>query len=236
MSTSNQQSTGTLFVVATPIGNLEDITERAKRVLAEADLVLAEDTRQTKKLLSHFDINAHTESFHAHSGNQKIDAAIKRLQEGEKLALVSDAGTPTISDPGYRLVKAAREQTTADIIAIPGPSSVTTALSTSGLPANDFLFLGFLPKKKGRNRLFSEIQASFRTVVFFESPYRLEATLEELAGLLEGNRDVVVAKELSKIHEQVVSGSATEVKEYFSSNADRIRGEFIVMVAGRSQL
>lgn len=231
-------NTGTLFIVATPIGNLEDISLRALRVLREVDMVLCEDTRVTKKLLTKYEILTPTESYHAHSEKSKVGKVIRLLEEGKNLALVSDAGTPAISDPGVLLVQQIREHFggEARIVPLPGPSAVVTALSASGLPSSDFLFLGFLPHKKGRETLFKEIVASRRTVVFYESPHRIEKTLASLALVLVNDgvlvRKVVVARELTKIHEEFVCGSAEEVVDYFKKNPDKIRGEFIVIVSG----
>ena len=230
-----------LYIIATPIGNLEDITLRALRILGEVDLILCEDTRVTKKLLAKYDIHTPTMSYHAQSKLSKTDKIIDILEEGKNLALVSDAGTPTISDPGSLLVSTIREkiEDRVEIIAIPGSSAVVAALSISGLPASEFLFLGFLPHKKGRETLFKEITASKRTVVFYESPHRILKTLQSLvthleshsSGVKEGERKVVVARELTKIHEEVISGSAETVLAYFQKNTEKVRGEFVVMVS-----
>ena len=226
-----------LYIIATPIGNLEDITLRALRVLGEVDLILCEDTRVTKKLLAKYDIDTSTMSYHANSAVSKTEKVIALLQEGKNIALVSDAGTPTISDPGSFLVKEVREKLvdTVAVVAIPGASAVVSALSVSGLPASEFLFLGFLPHKKGRETLFKKIEESKRTVVFYESPHRILKTLESLkihlgVGHLS-ERKVVVARELTKIHEEIVSGTADEVLVYFQNNNEKVRGEFVVMVS-----
>ena len=226
----------TLCIVATPIGNLEDISPRALRILKEVDMVLCEDTRLTRKLLSHYDIHTPTLSYHSNSSEDKENKVIELLKEGKNLALVSDAGTPAISDPGAKLVSAVRSAMPEDvaIIAIPGPSALTSALSVSGLPASDFLFLGFLPHKKGRNSLFEEIATSSRTVVFYESPHRLLKTLDSLKNKLEESRTLVISREISKIYEEVVSGSVAEVEKYFIGNPEKVRGEFVLMVSGKS--
>lgn len=234
--TLRNMNTGTLFIVATPIGNLEDISLRALRVLREADMILCEDTRVTKKLLAKYEIVKPVESYHAHSEISKIEKAVALLQDGKNLALVSDAGTPAISDPGVLLVQKVRERfgNEARVVPIPGPSAVVAALSASGLPSSDFLFLGFLPHKKGRETLFKEIAASRRTVVFYESPHRITKALASLGAVLggQGARVVVVARELTKIHEEFIRGSSEEVADYFTKNPEKIRGEFVVMVAG----
>lgn len=225
----------TLSIVATPIGNLEDITLRALRVLKEADLVLCEDTRMTGKLLQKYDIKTPTMSYHAHSKLAKVDKIFALLEEGKNLALVSDAGTPCISDPGVLLVAQARARfgDTVTVSPIPGPSAVIAALSASGLPSSDFLFLGFLPHKKGRETLFKEIAASARTVAFYESPHRIEKALDSLERFCGSERHVVVARELTKVHEELVSGTAEEACAYFKKHPYKVRGEFVVMVTPR---
>ncbi|MBI4120948.1 MAG: 16S rRNA (cytidine(1402)-2'-O)-methyltransferase [Parcubacteria group bacterium] len=224
----------TLYIVGTPIGNLEDVTLRSLRILKEVDLIVCEDTRVTKKLLLRHDIKTPVESYHAQSTLKKTDKILALLGEGKNLALVSDAGTPTISDPGVKLVALVRERfgDEVSIVAIPGPSAVVAALSISGVPASEFLFLGFLPHKKGRQTLFGEIAKEERTVVFCESPHRLMKTLSSLAEHLSENRLVVVAKELTKIHEEVIRGTAKEVMAYLESNPDKVRGEFVIVVSG----
>lgn len=222
-----------LYIVATPIGNLEDITLRAIRVLKEVDMILCEDTRTTQKLLQKYEIVTPTLSYHSHSGLAKVEKIFETLEEGKNLALVSDAGTPAISDPGVLLVSQVKEKfgDTVAIVPIPGPSAVITALSASGLPSSDFLFLGFLPHKKGRETLFKEIASSKRTVVFYESPHRITKTLESLKKHLGSGRHIAVARELTKIYEELVSGAPEDVMKYFSLNKDKVRGEFVVMVS-----
>lgn len=225
---------GILYIVATPIGNLEDITLRALRILREVDLILCEDTRRTRKLLSRHDIKNELVRFDAfmERGTRRAKV-LTLLKEGKNVALVSDSGTPTISDPGAALVSAVREAS-FEVVAIPGPSAVTAALSVSGLPASDFLFLGFLPHKKGRETLFKEIAETRRTIVFYESPHRLIKTLVSLRDHLDENRHIVITKELTKIHEEVINGIPQEILEYFEKNPDKVRGEFVVIVSGCS--
>jgi len=221
------------YVVGTPIGNLEDITYRAVRILSEVDLILCEDTRVTINLLNKYGIKKPTMSYHSQSKLAKLDKILELIGEGKTLALVSDAGTPTISDPGSILVSTIRETfPEVEVTAIPGASALVSALSISGLPASEFIFLGFLPHKKGRETLFKEISVTERTVVFYESPHRIMKTLDSLKKYV-GERKVVVARELSKIYEQIVSGSPTEVEKYFIDNKDKVRGEFVVLVSGK---
>ncbi|MBI5005471.1 MAG: 16S rRNA (cytidine(1402)-2'-O)-methyltransferase [Candidatus Lloydbacteria bacterium] len=223
----------TLYIVATPIGNLEDMTLRAIETLKTVDLILCEDTRVTKKLLARYDIHTPTLSYHTHSGTAKSEKIISLLRERKNLALVSDAGTPSISDPGSFLVSQVREAFGHEvaIIPIPGPSALAAALSVSGFSADSFLFLGFLPHKKGRQTLFKEIAASERTSVFYESPHRILKALEALEAVLLPERPVVVAREISKMFEETVSGTVSEVCQYFQKNPDKIRGEFVVIVS-----
>lgn len=222
---------GKLYITATPIGNLGDISERAKETLREVDLIACEDTRVTRKLLSHFDIHTPTDSYHEHSSDNKQEKIIARLTEGENVALVSDAGTPAISDPGMRLVEAAYAAG-IEVVAIPGPSAVTAALSIAGLPSDEFTFFGFVPRKKGRETFFNTVNESPRTVVFYESPHRFEKTINTLADALPETRTVVVCRELTKQFESVVRGSAQLAADYFASHSDEIRGEFCIVVSG----
>lgn len=222
------------YVVGTPIGNMEDITYRAVRILSEVDLILCEDTRVTINLLNKYGIKKPTMSYHSQSKITKVDNILKQIEEGKTLALVSDAGTPTISDPGSFLVSKIKETfPEIEVIGIPGPSAVITALSISGLPASDFTFLGFLPHKKGRETLFKEIAESERTVVFYESPHRIIKALESLKEHVSQNRKIVVGRELTKVFEQVISGIPEEVLEYFKLNEDKVRGEFVIMVSAK---
>ncbi len=224
-----------LFVVGTPIGNLEDITLRALRVLTEVDLILCEDTRVTKKLLSRYEIRTPTLSYHARSGGAKVAKIAGLLEAGKNLALVSDAGTPTISDPGAALVSAVRERlgSAVSIVAIPGPSALTAALSVAGAPASDVLFLGFLPHKKGRETLFREIAESRRTVVFYESPHRIMKTLAALGRVAQG-RGIALCRELTKLHEETLCGTAEELHEALVQNPQKQRGECVIVVSALS--
>lgn len=228
-----------LFVIGTPVGNLEDITLRALRVLASADVVLCEDTRVTRKLLDRHHIAAKTLSYHSHSKISRTEAIVSMLREGKNVALVSDAGTPGISDPGSELVRIIRRELEAEIAAgsvkieaVPGPSALAAALSVAGVPCAEFVFLGFLPHKKGRETIFREIAASPRTMVFYESPHRIMKTLAALDKALAGlPKQVTVCRELTKIFEEVAGGSAAQVLAHFTGHPDRVRGEFVVIVS-----
>ena len=224
------------YVIATPIGNMGDITFRAIETLKNVDLVLCEDTRQTKKLLEKYAINKPTMSYHAQSKLAKTDKILELLKSDKSLALVSDAGTPGISDPGAMLVSLIKENFTDDkvqVIPIPGASALVTALSACGLPTQEFTFLGFLPHKKGRETLFKEISESKRTMVFYESPHRILKTLESLVKFCpkENNKKVCVARELTKIYEEFKTGTPQEVLEFFTKNKEKQRGEFTVIVS-----
>jgi 16S rRNA (cytidine1402-2'-O)-methyltransferase len=219
-------ASSTLYIVSTPIGNLEDITLRAIRVLKEVDLIAAEDTRHTSILLDRYDIRTPTTSFHEHNEHQKTPALLTRLGGGERIALVSDAGTPGISDPGYRLVKAAREAG-YHVQAVPGPSAVLAALVSSGFPTDSFTFLGFPPRKgEARRTWIRDLAAEPRTVVFFEAPHRLRRTLEDLV-LVLGERPICLARELTKIHEQLVIQPICGA----ISGINPILGEYTVVVS-----
>ncbi|MCH8050051.1 16S rRNA (cytidine(1402)-2'-O)-methyltransferase [Patescibacteria group bacterium] len=221
-----------LYIVATPIGNLEDITYRGVRILKEVDVILCEDTRVTSRLLQKYDIKTPTLSYHAKSGIAKVEKIFGLLEDGRDLALVSDAGTPTISDPGMLLLKQIREKFGSEvtITPIPGASALITALSVGGISSAQFVFLGFLPHKKGRETLIKEISESNRTIVFYESPHRILKTLNSLKSALDDSREIVVARELTKLFEEIVRGSISEVNEYFTQNRDKIKGEFVVIV------
>lgn len=222
------------YVIGTPIGNLEDITLRALRILKEVDVVLCEDTRVTARLLEKYDIHTRTESYHSQSTTGKEELIVKMIKEGKNIALVSDAGTPGISDPGSKLVSIIKEQCSKEevtVVAVPGPSALISALSIAGVPVAEFTFLGFLPHKKGRETLFKEIAVSDRTMVFYESPHRILKTLESLVKHLEGiDAKIVIARELTKVFEEVVSGTPKEMLLYFTENSDKVRGEFVVIV------
>ncbi len=235
------------YVIATPIGNMGDITLRAIETLKSVDLILCEDTRETKKILDKYNISKPTMSYHAQSKLSKIDKIFELLEAGKNLALVSDAGTPGISDPGAMLVSQIKERflqgqslrefpqglslgkTEVQVIPIPGATALITALSASGLPTHEFTFLGFLPHKKGRETLFKEIAQAKRTMVFYESPHRILKTLESLVKFCP-NKKVCVARELTKIYEEFQNGTPAEVLEYFNKNKDKQRGEFTVLV------
>ncbi len=226
-----QKDIGTLYIVATPIGNLEDITFRAIRILREVDTILCEDTRTTKVLLNKYDIHTKTMSYNAHTTEGKESVIIRMLSEGKDLALVSDAGTPCISDPGVMLVANAKKEFGSDIsiVPIPGPSALVSALSASGVSSAEFVFLGFLPHKKGRETLFKEIANSKRVMVFYESTHRILKTLASLSEYAP-NFKVVIGREITKQFEQFVEGTPSEVLEYFTVNKDKQRGEFVVIV------
>ncbi len=223
-----------LYIIATPIGNLEDITLRALRILSEVDLVLCEDTRVTGKLLSHYQIDTPMLSYHANSKLSKSEKILELLGEDKQLALVSDAGTPTISDPGVQLIQMIGDsELDVEIIPIPGATALIAGLSAAGMAGNQFTFFGFLPHKKGRQTLFDEITNNERISVFYESPHRIQKTLESLVEALSETRTVVIGRELTKMHEQVVRGSAVEVRDYFLNNEDKVRGEFVVIISGK---
>ena len=227
------------YVIATPIGNMGDITLRAIETLKSVDLILCEDTRETKKILDKYGINKPTMSYHAQSKLSKTDKIFELLEAGKNLALVSDAGTPGISDPGAMLISQIKVlgaklplgslAPKTQVIPIPGASAVITALSASGLPTHEFTFLGFLPHKKGRETLFKEIAQAKRTMVFYESPHRILKTLEALVKFCP-DKKVCVARELTKIYEEFQTGSPAEILEYFNKNKDKVRGEFTVLI------
>jgi 16S rRNA (cytidine1402-2'-O)-methyltransferase len=223
---------GTLSVVATPIGNLADITLRALDTLKAADAIACEDTRVTAKLLARYEIQKPLLIFHAQSGRHASTRILSMLAEGKHIALVTDAGTPGISDPGSALVHEVRQtlKEGVRIEVIPGAAAVTAALSIAGVPTDEFTFLGFLPHKKGRQTLFAEIADSQRTMVFYESPHRIEKALASLAEVLEDSRRVIVLRELTKMFESFVEGTASEVAEHFATHPDQVRGEFVVIV------
>lgn len=226
----NVDNSGILYIVATPIGNLEDITLRAIRILKEVDLILCEDTRTSSKLLRKYDINTKTMSYHTHSAKGRESSILKMLKEGKNLALISDAGTPTISDPGVLLVSNVRaDLPEVKVVPIPGPSALISALSASGVSASDFTFFGFLPHKKGRQTIFNEIIHSKRVSVFYESTHRIMKTFETLDEL-DGEVSIIVARELTKQFEEFARGAPRELLEYFHSNKEKQKGEFVVIV------
>ena len=221
---------GTLYVVATPIGNLEDITLRALRVLREVDLVACEDTRRTGQLLKAHGITARTTSFFEHNERWKGDRLLDELRSGRNIALVSDAGTPGISDPGFRLVRDAREAG-IPVVPVPGPSAATAALSVSGLPTDRFLFVGFLPPRRGaRRRAIEALRSRAETLVLYESPVRLPETLADLAEVL-GDRSAFLCREATKIHEEYVRTSLKDLARE-AGERDALRGELVVVIAG----
>jgi 16S rRNA (cytidine1402-2'-O)-methyltransferase len=223
-------STGTLFLVATPIGNLEDISARALRVLAQVNLIAAEDTRQTRKLLSHYNIHTPLTSYHEHNKLTKLDDVLAALAQGD-VALVSDAGTPALNDPGYELVRAAL-QAGFQVSPIPGPSAPISALVASGLPTNAFLYLGYLPRKAAeRRRLLEKVQSIAYTLIFLETPHRLLASLGDLLKVL-GDRDAAIARELTKLHEEIFRGRLSQALAYFNQNPPR--GEFTLVIGGHT--
>jgi len=221
-------------VVATPIGNLGDISHRALQVLGESDWILAEDTRHSKRLLNHFGINRKLRSCHEHNEASQIDWAAEQLDQGLSISLISDAGTPLISDPGFVIVRALRERN-HQIVAVPGPSSIIAALSIAGLPTDGFVYDGFLPAKStGRRNALGEYLDQRRTVVLLESSHRIVACLGDIVAILGADREVVLARELTKKFETVLSGPADRVLETLNTDADQTRGEFVVMLAGVS--
>jgi 16S rRNA (cytidine1402-2'-O)-methyltransferase len=223
---------GILYIVSTPIGNLEDITLRALKILRDVDLIAAEDTRRTRKLLSRFDIHTPLVSYFEHNELKRLDKFLSRLKGGEDIALVSDAGTPGISDPGYRLIQEAIKRG-IPVIPIPGPSAVITALSIAGLPTDSFTFVGFLPKKGGRRRkLLEELADSRWTSILYESPHRLMETLEDLHVACE-DRQIVVTRELTKAFEEVIRGTIGEVIDILRGR--RIKGEITLVLAGKGR-
>lgn len=220
----------TLFVVATPIGNLEDITFRALRVLQEVDFIACEDTRTTKKLLKHYEIGTPTLSFHTHSGEAKFEKITDLLVSGKKVALVTDAGTPAVSDPGALLVARVRSEfPEISIQAVPGASAVTAALSVAGIPETAFIFLGFAPHKKGRQTFFEKLAGEARTQLFYESPHRILKTLEALRSNCP-ERKVSLARELTKLFEEVLVGTPAELLELITTEPRHQKGEFVVLV------
>jgi len=226
----SDSAAGILFLVATPIGNLEDISFRAIRVLREASLIAAEDTRHTAKLLHHYDIRRPTTSLHEHNEQEEVPALVDKLRAGARIALVTDAGTPAVSDPGYRLVRAAVDAGIR-VEAIPGPSAVLAALILSGLPTNAFTFAGFPPPKQSARRAwFEELAGERRTLVFFEAPHRIRETLSDALSVL-GDRQASIGRELTKLHEEVRRGSLSALLDTLGEP----RGEFTVVVAGRTE-
>lgn len=230
---------GTLYLVATPIGNLADITHRALQVLRDVDLIACEDTRHTHKLLTHYGISTRTISYHEHNEQQRAEHLIEQLKQGSDVAVVSDAGTPAISDPGFRLVRAAIENGVA-VVPVPGPSALISALIAAGLPTDEFFFAGFLPARANARRArLAELQSVPGTLIFYEAPHRLAATLKDAYEIL-GEREAVVARELTKVHEEIRRGRLSELSSRYES--EEPRGEIVVVIdrnvigAAKSQL
>jgi 16S rRNA (cytidine1402-2'-O)-methyltransferase len=223
---------GTLFIVATPIGNLEDITQRALRILREVDLIACEDTRHTRKLLNHFGITTPATSYHEHNEHERAEELCEFLESGKHIALVSDAGTPLISDPGFRVVKAAIERGLS-VQPIPGAAAFVAALSASGLATDQFLFAGFLPARTGGRRAkLSELKSIPATLVLYEAPHRISATLKDAQEIL-GDREAVIARELTKLHEEIARGSLSELIGRFVE-IEAPRGELVLIISGQN--
>ncbi|MCH2391524.1 MAG: 16S rRNA (cytidine(1402)-2'-O)-methyltransferase [Nitrospinales bacterium] len=222
------EMTGTLYIVSTPIGNLKDATYRSLELLSDVDLIAAEDTRRTGVLLKHYEIKTPLTSFNSYNQAKKSNRLIARLKEGHNLALVSDAGTPGVSDPLYHLVRAALAEYVS-VVSLPGPSAVLAALTVSGLPVNRFVFEGFLPRKKGRKKLIEELVQEKRTIVLFESPHRIAKTLNELYQAM-GDRKAVLARELTKIHEEVIRGTLEDLAVV--AEEQKLKGEITLVISG----
>ncbi|MFC0261916.1 16S rRNA (cytidine(1402)-2'-O)-methyltransferase [Fontibacter flavus] len=231
MATEDERE-GLLYLVPTPIGNLKDITLRAIEVLKSVDVILAEDTRTTGKLLKHLEISRPLQSYHIFNEHKNVEKIIDRLKKGETIALVSDAGTPGISDPGFLLARAAKEAG-LEINCLPGPTAFVPALVNSGLPTDRFTFEGFLPHKKGRQTRIQSLLEESRTMVFYESPHRLMKTLEQFAEAFGPERQASVSRELTKIYEENVRGTLAELIEYYLENP--IKGEIVLVVEGRTE-
>ncbi|MET3045449.1 16S rRNA (cytidine(1402)-2'-O)-methyltransferase [Flavobacterium covae] len=221
-----------LYIVPTPIGNLEDMTFRAIKILKEVDCILAEDTRTSGKLLKHFEIATHMQSHHMHNEHKTVDQIIQRLQTGQNIALISDAGTPAISDPGFLLTRACIENG-IEVECLPGATAFVPALVNSGLPNDKFVFEGFLPDKKGRQTRFLQLAEENRTMILYVSPHKLIKTLTEFVQYFGSDRLVSVSRELSKLHEETVRGTAEEVLKHFETKPPK--GEIVVCVAGKSK-
>ncbi len=223
------QKLGTLFIVATPIGNLGDMTLRALETLKAVDAILCEDTRVTSRLLAHYEIKRPLVSCHEHTDDAKLGQLIGRLGAGESLAFVSDAGTPGLSDPGNKLVSLALESDIA-VVPIPGVSALATLVSVAGIDMREFMFLGFPPHKKGRETFFRKVAAAEMPVMYYESPHRVLKNLELLASFASGKR-VIIGRELTKLFEEIVRGTTEEALTYFSEHPEKVKGEFVVIVS-----
>ena len=220
---------GTLFIVPTPVGNLEDMTMRALRVLKEADLILAEDTRTSGILLKHFDIHVPMQSYHKFNEHQTVQHVVDRLRSGHNVAVVSDAGTPGISDPGFLVVREA-VKAGIEVITLPGATAFVPALVSSGLPCDKFVFEGFLPQKKGRATRIMQLRDETRTLVFYESPYRVVKTLQQFVEVYGPDRHVAACREISKIHEECIRGTLQELLGHFQAHEPK--GEFVIILEG----
>lgn len=221
---------GKLYIVPTPIGNLKDMTFRAVEVLKDVDLILAEDTRNSGKLLKHFEIGTQMHSHHMHNEHKTVEGVVKRIQSGENIALISDAGTPAISDPGFLLTRACVEAG-IEVDCLPGATAFVPALVNSGFPNDKFVFEGFLPVKKGRQTRLELLAEETRTVIFYESPHKLLKTLAQFVEYFGADRQVSVSRELTKLHEETVRGTAEEVLRHFENKAPK--GEIVVVVSGK---
>ena len=221
---------GKLYIVPTPIGNLDDITLRAIKVLKEVDLILAEDTRTSGKLLKHFEIGTQMQSHHMHNEHKMVDRIVERLKSSESIALISDAGTPAISDPGFLLTRACI-QNNIEVDCLPGATAFVPALVNSGLPNDKFVFEGFLPIKKGRQTRLELLSEETRTMIFYESPHKLIKTLTQFAEYFGKDRQISVSRELTKMYEETVRGTVNEVIEYFTTKPPK--GEFVIVVGGK---
>ena len=221
---------GKLYLVPTPIGNLEDITLRALRILKEVDVILAEDTRNSGKLLKHFEISTPMQSHHMHNEHKTVDAMVRRIKNGETLALISDAGTPAISDPGFLLTRACVEAG-IEVDCLPGATAFVPALVNSGLPNDKFVFEGFLPVKKGRQTRLKLLAEETRTMIFYESPHKLLKTLRHFAEYFGEDRQISVSREITKLHEETIRGTAAEVLQHYTIKPPK--GEIVIVVAGK---
>jgi len=223
---------GCLYVVATPIGNLEDITLRAVRILGAVDRIIAEDTRHSRRLLDHLGISRPLLTLHEHNEDEVLPRLLTLLETGESLALISDAGTPLISDPGFPLVRACRESG-IELIPVPGPSALITALSVSGLPSDHFCFHGFLPRRRtARTALLEKLSGDTGTLIFYESSHRIESALQDLVDVLGGGRRAVLARELTKVHETLIAAPLAELSARVAADGDQRKGEIVLLVAG----
>jgi len=230
------QKSGTLYVVATPIGNLDDISARAIDTLNSVDLILAEDTRHSQILLSHYQVQTKMMSFHEHNEKNKIDKIVNELEKGMSVALISDAGTPLINDPGYALVKLAKEKD-INVIPLPGPSAPIAALSASGLSSDAFIYLGFVPVKESeRANCFHRLKSQKETTIFFESPKRVLNTFKELKSFIGSSRRVSLAKEISKRHEMIITNSIEEIINFLEDKPEHQKGEFVILIEGNKEV